>query len=297
MSDAGQQFTAVELLDSIGQAIIATDPAGRIVYWNDAAEQLYGWTADEALGRDVTTVTVPDVSQEMAAGIMAALQAGGSWSGGFQVHHRNGSVFPVLVTDTAIRRDGEQIGIMGISAPLGTAVRPLLERAADAALVVNADGVVGFASPAVRRLFGWEPTDLLGKPLRRLVHPADQERLASCLDATARAEQSQEIDLRVQDGDGWRTVEMALTSLLDDPAIGGVVCNLHYSPRLAELRERERISGPVHADILQVLFSATIGLDAVLDELPESQRPAVESAIANIAEARACLRRLVEPTG
>ena len=38
------------LLDAVGQAIIATDPQGKIVYWNRAAEKLYGWSAEEVMG-------------------------------------------------------------------------------------------------------------------------------------------------------------------------------------------------------------------------------------------------------
>ena len=45
------------LLDAVGQAVIATDLAGAITYWNRAAEQLYGWKAGEVLGRNVLEVT------------------------------------------------------------------------------------------------------------------------------------------------------------------------------------------------------------------------------------------------
>ena len=42
-----------QLLDSVHQAVIASDLAGTVIYWNRFAETLYGWTADEALGRHV----------------------------------------------------------------------------------------------------------------------------------------------------------------------------------------------------------------------------------------------------
>src|SRR5215212_6085717 len=47
------------LLDTVEQAVIATDLEGRILYWNDYAERLYGWPAAEAVGRSVLEVT-PD---------------------------------------------------------------------------------------------------------------------------------------------------------------------------------------------------------------------------------------------
>jgi PAS domain S-box-containing protein len=45
------------LLDAVGQAIIATDPQGRIVYWNRAAQELYGWSKVEVMGRPIVAVT------------------------------------------------------------------------------------------------------------------------------------------------------------------------------------------------------------------------------------------------
>jgi PAS domain S-box-containing protein len=104
------------LLDVVGQAVIATDLDGTIIFWNRFAEQLYGWRADEAQGRDIMDVTVPDMSQAEAANIMAALQEGARWSGEFTVQRRDGTLFPALVTDAPIHDgDGKLIGIVGIS--------------------------------------------------------------------------------------------------------------------------------------------------------------------------------------
>ena len=38
------------MLDAVGQAVIATDPLGKVIYWNRAAESLYGWSAEESMG-------------------------------------------------------------------------------------------------------------------------------------------------------------------------------------------------------------------------------------------------------
>jgi hypothetical protein len=39
------------------------------------------------------------------------------------------------------------------------------------------------------------------------------------------------VELRVRRGQGWVWVQAALTNLLDDPTVRGVVCNLRRSPR------------------------------------------------------------------
>jgi len=104
------------LLNVVGQAVIATDLDGKIVFWNRFAEQLYGWRADEALGRDVVEVTVPHTGKEQAVEIMAALTRGESWSGEFTVQRRDGTTFPALVTDAPIHApDGRLIGSVGVS--------------------------------------------------------------------------------------------------------------------------------------------------------------------------------------
>jgi PAS domain S-box-containing protein len=39
------------VLAAIGDAIIVSDAAGRVVLWNPAAERMFGWTAAEAMGQ------------------------------------------------------------------------------------------------------------------------------------------------------------------------------------------------------------------------------------------------------
>ena len=47
------------LLDEVQEAVIATDLSGRVLYWNRFAETLYGWSAEEAVGRDVMELKAP----------------------------------------------------------------------------------------------------------------------------------------------------------------------------------------------------------------------------------------------
>src|SRR4051812_9933 len=115
------------LLRSLGQAVIGTDLDGVVRYWNPAAEMLYGWTAREALGRNIAELTVPQIGQDLAAEIMQALRAGGQWSGGFMVQRKDGSRFPALVTDTGLHAaDGTLVGVVGGSADVGHGLRVLL---------------------------------------------------------------------------------------------------------------------------------------------------------------------------
>jgi PAS domain S-box-containing protein len=246
MSQADREwFDPAELLAAVGQAVIATQPDGTVVFWNAGAERLYGWTAEEACGLNIGELTVPAVSTEVAADIMAALRKGASWSGGFPVRRKDGTAFPALVTDSGIYRDGELVGIVGISANLGTALRPLLERSTDAAVAVRADAVITYASPAVGPLFGWDENVIIGSSIVPLVHAEDRDALAEFLtQVTRRPGAHAPLELRLRRGDEtWVWVEAGLTNMLDDPVVRGVVCNLHLSvARLARERAEERVA-------------------------------------------------------
>ena len=112
------------LLEMVGQAIIATDLAGVITYWNQAATALYGWTADEALNRGITEVMPPTGSRAREEQSMDRLARGVSLSGEWLAPRRDGSVFPALVTTSALRDEqGAVTGIIGVSTDISARVR------------------------------------------------------------------------------------------------------------------------------------------------------------------------------
>ena len=86
-----------------------------MLYWNRGAEQLYGWTEAEALGRSITDLTPAQLSRRDAERIMHDLLAGKSWSGDFNVHHRDGTALRVHVDDEPVMHDGAVVGIVGVS--------------------------------------------------------------------------------------------------------------------------------------------------------------------------------------
>ena len=112
------QFQA-HLLDSVGQAVVATDLNGIILYWNQAAGHIYGWKSEEVLGRDIQEIAPFQQSKEQAQEILAALKSGQSWSGELTVRHRDGHTLPALATDAPmLDEDGQLIGMIAISAEI-----------------------------------------------------------------------------------------------------------------------------------------------------------------------------------
>ena len=105
-----------QLLDAVGQPVIATDLQGKVLYWNRCAEQLYGWSEQQVMGRRLQEFLISQDFWESAEEIMSELRAGRSWSGEFLARHRDGMSFPVEVTDTPVRDGwGNVVGVVGVS--------------------------------------------------------------------------------------------------------------------------------------------------------------------------------------
>jgi PAS domain S-box-containing protein len=106
----------IPVANSLDRAVIATDLAGKVLFWNAAAEKVYGWKWDEAVGRLITELIVPQPDQADAVQIMEQLRQGKSWAGKFRLRRRDGTEFVATVTDQPMRdSEGNLIGIIGIS--------------------------------------------------------------------------------------------------------------------------------------------------------------------------------------
>ena len=65
----------LRLLDAVQAGIIATDLQGLILYWNPFAEELYGWSAQEVVGRNILEIAVAPENLQSGAEIMARLRS------------------------------------------------------------------------------------------------------------------------------------------------------------------------------------------------------------------------------
>jgi PAS domain S-box-containing protein len=100
-------------------ARVETDRSGKVVAWNPAAEELYGYEASEAIGRPVVALIVPARARQQALEIMDSLAVGRSWEGEFEARRRDGRVLRVLIHSAPVYDDEDTIcGAVGHSAPL-----------------------------------------------------------------------------------------------------------------------------------------------------------------------------------
>ncbi len=112
------------LLSTIGQAAIATNLDGVVTYWNKAAENIYGWKQKEAIGNNIIDLTPAETNKEEAIQIMEALKKGQTWSGEFEVQKKDGTIFPILIANSPIYDENNEIsGMIGISSDITQKVK------------------------------------------------------------------------------------------------------------------------------------------------------------------------------
>jgi len=64
------------VVEAIGDAVIVSDTEGRVVVWNAAAERLFGWTAQEALGQSMDMIIPERLRKRHWEGYDKSMQTG-----------------------------------------------------------------------------------------------------------------------------------------------------------------------------------------------------------------------------
>ncbi|KAM3343848.1 serine/threonine-protein kinase EDR1 isoform X2 [Capsicum galapagoense] len=111
---AGSPYRNV--LEDLGHALYVTKVGtGEIIYWNPAAEKLYGYKYHEVVGQRCTELLVCEEYNELAMHSVKRLSCGQSWSGQFPFKKRNGQSFMAIVTKSLWYEDDELYGVITVS--------------------------------------------------------------------------------------------------------------------------------------------------------------------------------------
>jgi PAS domain S-box-containing protein len=181
-------------LDSIvsisADAILSIDEEQRITLFNRGAEQIFGYSAAEVIGRPLD-ILIPEPSREIHRRYGAEFGRSAVESrrmgerGRVSGRRKNGDIFPADVSISKALLDGRifySAVLRDITAEVA-AEEELRQANADLAALISAsplavvtlgvDGRVGLWSPAAERMFGWKAEEVVGRPLP--IVPAERE--------------------------------------------------------------------------------------------------------------------------
>lgn len=175
MSEHGTRRAAREI-EHASDAIIGATTAGVITSWNASAVELFGYTDDEAIGRELTMLW-PEAERDGASRLLSRVAGGDRVSDvTTEVTCSDGSGLEVTISASPISGDGA--GIVGVSLLLREGsrdrspdqkFRAMLESAPDAIVIVGTDGRIVLVNRQTEVVFGYERDELLGQPIERLI--------------------------------------------------------------------------------------------------------------------------------
>ncbi len=115
------------LLDSVSDAIVSTGDGFVIQSWNRAAERIYGWSAEEVMGKVFHELIRPEYPGTTREKVLEVFEQSGRWQG--EVLHlcKNGSRVRIWANVAAVRDDGAKTGIVSVNLDI-TEVRLLEEQ-------------------------------------------------------------------------------------------------------------------------------------------------------------------------
>jgi PAS domain S-box-containing protein len=131
--------------------------------------------------------------------------------------------------------------------------RALVQNSSDVITVIDAEGTIRYVSPAVERIMGYRPEELVGKSVFYYVRPDDlQEGQNRFAEIWSRPGVHPPFEWKVPHKDGsWRHFEFLLNNLLDDPSVRGVVVNQRDITERKETENMLRESEELYRSVIE----------------------------------------------
>jgi two-component system, LuxR family, sensor kinase FixL len=177
------------IIDTLGEAIISETLDGIVTSWNAAAERIFGYTAEEMLGRPSSILTPPGSDDEIPA-ILRRIQRG-ELDAPYEIERqrKDGRVIRVELTWSPVHdEEGRVIGAARIARDVTEArrremalvereahLRSILETVPDAMIIIDERGFVQSFSAAAERMFGYSADEVIGRSVSMLMPSPHRE--------------------------------------------------------------------------------------------------------------------------
>jgi len=176
------------LLNLSNDAIIVRDVQDRIVYWNHGAEELYGWSREEALGKVVHSLLQNEFQKPLEQ-IFEELHQNYRWVGEIVQTKRDGQRITVLSRWALDRdKDGNPVGVLAVNTDITARKgaekalqlseawqRLLFESVRDFSIFsMDKQGRLTDWNPGAERFFGYSSEEILGQHVSVVFTPEDR---------------------------------------------------------------------------------------------------------------------------
>ncbi|MFX1514104.1 MAG: PAS domain S-box protein, partial [Promethearchaeota archaeon] len=185
---ANQLAYQAKLFENISDAVISTDRDFNIVSWNKAAEETYGYKAEEVLGKNLRTVVPPEFISMTREEVLNQFFEKGYWQGETIQLRKDGAPLHILTSTTALKDESGKItGSIAVNrditerVQLEKALRDSEERYrivvenAGQAIVVAQDEKFVFVNPKTTEMLGYSKEELLSDSFIKFIHSDDKE--------------------------------------------------------------------------------------------------------------------------
>jgi two-component system, LuxR family, sensor kinase FixL len=308
-SDVNNVLAALDVAPAI-----VRDLDGTIRFWSAGAERLYGWSAQEAIGRrsDDLLATVPLQSPDT---IQVALLSDGEWYGEQRHRTRDGRVL-LVASHWALHRSGggrpdrvveinHDIGFQQASLAELRRLAAIVESSNDAIIGRDLNGIVTHWNRAAEAMFGYRAHEIVGRSIAVLLPPDWIAEEATIVERIARGEpvQHYETEHCRKDGSVF-PVSLTVSPIYDDSgAIAGVSKILRD---LTERQDREQRLREAQSELFHVRRLTELGqlVSALVHEVNQPLAAIGNYAAAgkrllaaaNIEAAATALQKIVEQT-
>jgi two-component system, OmpR family, sensor histidine kinase VicK len=182
-TDQRQLLLAAMLVASSDDAIIGKDPLSVITTWNPAAERLYGYKAEEVVGRSMAFLLPPDRIDELDAVLGRVAKGAGAQHYDTKRVHKDGHLIEVSMTVSPIRdMDGAIVGTSTIQRNITerkitdtviAEMAAIVDSSNDAIIGKTLEGVITTWNRGAEKVYGYTASEVVGKRIEVLV-PADR---------------------------------------------------------------------------------------------------------------------------
>ncbi len=216
-SPENAQSLLAAIIASSDNAIISKDLNGIVQSWNQSAERIFGYTADEIIGKPITVLFPPDRLDEEPQ-ILARLQRGERVDHFETVRvHKDGTPIAISATISPIHdSQGKVIGASKVARDITRNIelegrfKAIVTSSDDAIISKDLNGVVQSWNHSAERMFGYTAEEMIGKSITVLFPPDRLDEEPKILDQLRRGQRVDHFETVRACKDG-RQVDVSVT--------------------------------------------------------------------------------------